>query len=1074
MILTDDQKRAVQAEGSIAVTAGAGTGKTAMLAKRYVHHVVEHQLSPLEIVAATFTDKAAAELRSRIREEMQKIGDDTKTAEVDAAQISTIHSLAARVCRDFYDVAGIPADFTVLDETEAEMRSVEWFRKAVAGIDPEIIDLLEYSFVLRALRELFKDPISSAEALTHGDTEWRGAIEAARNEELIKLQRSDAWKNADQTLEKYHGAADDKLEAYRQNVIRAMGDISAGRSIETAIEVFTGFRSNFGAKGKWPEGSLDEIRACLANLRDEFNTAKKMATLEFGEAEVELRRRVGYLKRAFEQAREQIATFKFREKVLDYSDLEFYALKILENEDARRHYAERWRAILVDEFQDTNPIQEKLLQRLTGTSRLTVVGDEKQSIYGFRRADVEVFGRFKEAIGNSVNLSHSFRTHHRLVESVNAVFSAVLGELHQELVATRTEAPNDEVPIVAAAIVGENGESSDDLRRAEADYIASEIKRMLDEQMPVFDKRASICRPIRPGDIALLSRARAPLDIYIEALLKRGVPAVNTGGGNLLETRTVKDALAVLAFAADATDDISLVAVLRSPFFAVSDRVLFDLASNKGKQQTWWDVIGSSYGDLAPVRDVLKKLVESARRHTPIRLLEMMDEMTGYTAVIENLSQGARRVADWNGFLRLLRRFEAIRRSDLLGAVRYAKRLIDSEAEIPRPPIDAGDAVSLMTIHGSKGLEWPVVFVPDLARKKPNRSSVISVDNQLGVAFDFELPVADNGGTSIAAEFEKADPSILRLIAQRRDDRELEETKRILYVAITRARDRVFLTSAGEKGCDIGLLIPGLEAAGVPVLAVPAAEFRLQARDPEQEISTLNAGAAGRTLQLDPVSVGLARIPVTALTEYSVCPRKFRFTYVDGHPGLGEGSARGRIVGSLTHTALELGLGSIEELRPFSNGAGDDLLAEAIGLARNFDVNEAFARVRQPNTENERPITLTQDGITLTGIADLVGNDFVLDYKTDAEMDPHHHRFQLWAYAEALNKPKAYLAYLRHNTLHEFGPEELAETRTDAAQLLEGVKNANYDAKPSAVNCTHCVFTSICDASVAQIVNADQ
>ncbi|HMS07947.1 MAG TPA: PD-(D/E)XK nuclease family protein, partial [Pyrinomonadaceae bacterium] len=105
---------------------------------------------------------------------------------------------------------------------------------------------------------------------------------------------------------------------------------------------------------------------------------------------------------------------------------------------------------------------------------------------------------------------------------------------------------------------------------------------------------------------------------------------------------------------------------------------------------------------------------------------------------------------------------------------------------------------------------------------------------------------------------------------------------------------------------------------------------------------------------------------------------------------------------------------------------------------------------------------------------DLVGDDFVLDYKTDAEMDPGHHRFQLWAYAEALNKPKAYLAYLRHNVLHEFGPEALAAIRTDAAQLLEGVKNANYEAKPSTANCTHCVFTSICDASMVQIANADQ
>jgi ATP-dependent helicase/nuclease subunit A len=1068
MKLTPDQTRAVKAEGSVAVTAGAGTGKTAMLAKRYTHHVVEHKLSPLEIVAATFTDKAAAELRSRIREEMQKTGDDKQTAEIDAAQISTIHSLAARICRDFYDIVGIPADFTMMDETESAMRSVIWFRDAVSVIHPEIIDYLGYSWLFSALNELFKDPISSAEALEHRDVKWKNAIEAARNEAVLKLQRSDAWRYADRVLDRYWGAVDDKLEVVRQNVIRAMSDIAMGQGIKTAFDAFTGFRSNGGAAKNWPDGGLDEIRACLTALRDDFKVAKETLSLEFGEAEVELGKRLEYLTRAFDQAREQISAFKLREKVLDYSDLEYYALKVLENEDARKYYSDRWRAILIDEFQDTNPVQEKLLRQLTGSARLTVVGDEKQSIYGFRRADVAVFGRFKEEIGDTVNLGQSFRTHHRLVASMNAVFSVVLGELHQELEAERREAPHNEIPIKAAAIIGETGENAYSLRRVEADYIAAEIRRMLDEQMPVFDKQSSNLRPIRPGDIALLSRARAPLDIYIDALLKAGVPAVNTGGGNLLETRTVKDAMAVLAFASDRTDDIALVTVLRSPFFSVSDRVLFELAGNKDKGQTWWSVINSASGGLGPVKVAINKLLDAARTSTPVRLLEIIDEMTGYTAVISNLSQGSRRMADWLGFMSLLRRFAAIGRSDVLGAARYAKQLIDAEAKIPRPPIDAGDAVSLMTIHGSKGLEWPVVFVPDLARKRPSSFSTLSVDNELGVAFDFEMPVATDGEDSRTLEFAKADPSILRLIKQRRKDRELEETKRVLYVAITRARDRVFLTAAGEKGPDIDLLIPGLESAGIPVEPVQAAEFRLQAQTPNVHLPALKDGASAIVFQLDPVFVGLRKIPVTALTEYSVCPRRFRFNYVDGHPGLGEGSAHGRTVGSLTHTALELELKSIDELRPFADAADDVLLAEAIGLAQNFNTNEAFAAVRELNIAREESITLTQTGITMTGIADLIGDDFVLDYKTDSEIDPEHHRFQLWAYAEALNKPKAYIAYLRHDTLHEFGQEELMKIKTEAAKLLEGVFTGNYEPKPSEVNCGRCVFNTICDASAVQ------
>lgn len=1071
MKLTPDQKRAVQAEGSVAVTAGAGTGKTAMLAKRYTHHVVEHKLSPLEIVAATFTDKAAAELRSRIREEMQKTGDDKQTAEVDAAQISTIHSLAARICRDFYDIAGIPADFTMMDETEAEMRSVVWFRDAVSTIDPAIIYHLGYSWLVKALQELFKDPIASAEAFEHGDSKWKDAIEAARNEAVLKLQRSDAWRNAERVLGQYSGAPDDKLEVVRQNVIRAMSDIAAGQFIETAFDAFTGFRSNGGVTKNWPNGGLEEIRVCLTDLRDDFKVAKETESLEYGAAEVELAKRLEYLKRAFDQTRDQISEYKLREKFLDYSDLEYYALKVLENEDARKYYSDRWRAILIDEFQDTNPIQEKLLRQLKGSARLTVVGDEKQSIYGFRRADVAVFGRFKEEIGDTVNLGHSFRTNHKLAMSMNAVFSVVLGELHQELEADRKDAPHDEIPIMAAAIIGEKGESTYSLRRVEADYIADEIRRMLADKMPVFDKQIAGLRPIRPGDIAVLSRTRAPLDIYIDALLKAGILAVNTGGGNLLETRTAKDAIAVLAFATDRTDDIALVTLLRSPFFAVSDRVVFELAMKKDKGQTWWSFISSASGVLDPVRVAINKLLDAAGTSTPVRLLEIMDEMTGYTAVISNLSQGSRRMADWLGFLSLLRRFAAIGRSDVFGVARYIKQLIAAEAEIPRPPIDAGDAVSLMTIHGSKGLEWPVVLVPDLARKKPNSFSTLSVDNDLGIAFDFEMPVTTEGKSSRTLEFEKADPSILRLMKQRRTDRELEEAKRVLYVAITRARDRVFLTAAGEKGPDLELLTPGLEAAGITIEAVHAAEVRLQAQTPKIHLPTTTATSDvdnEKVFQLDPIPVGLRKIPVTALTEYSVCPRKFRFNYVDGHPGLAEGSAYGRTVGTLTHTALELDLKSVDELRPFADGAADDLIAEAIGLAQNFNSQEAFAAVRGLTATGEKSMTLAQNGVTITGIADLAGDDFVLDYKTDSEIDPEHHKFQLWAYAEALGKQKAYLAYLRHDTLYEFGQEELKRIKTEAVKLLEGVSTGNYEPKPSETNCSYCIFNTICDASAAQ------
>ena len=151
---TPEQQRAAEAKGSAAVTAGAGTGKTTLLARRYTHHVRADGLSPLEVVAVTFTEKAADELRSRIRRTLYKenLGDEI-VAEVEAAQISTIHALAARICRDFYDLAGIPADFTVLDETESPMWLAEKFEEAFAVIDPAIVERLGFSWLASALRE---------------------------------------------------------------------------------------------------------------------------------------------------------------------------------------------------------------------------------------------------------------------------------------------------------------------------------------------------------------------------------------------------------------------------------------------------------------------------------------------------------------------------------------------------------------------------------------------------------------------------------------------------------------------------------------------------------------------------------------------------------------------------------------------------------------------------------------------------------------------------------------------------------------------------------------------------------
>jgi len=1049
--LNPEQLEAVRAEGSVAVTAGAGTGKTAMLVERYVHHVTEHGLSPLEIVAVTFTEKAADELRSRIRERIVANSNDDLIAEVEAAQISTIHALAARICREFFDVAGIPASFRMLDETDASIWFAAMFDEVMPAIDREIIDHLGYTWLRTALRELFADPFASEEALNHTAADWQRLIEDTCAGASRSLVSSDCWRAAEKTLRLFEGDVGDTLEDRRRKVIEAMADIAAGRNIATAFDVFYRFSAKNGAAPKWKNGGLDEVRSCLKDLSEAFKNCKAKATLAFGADDQELADRIELLRRAFAQARGFLARSKLERGSLDYGDLEYYALKILEHDDVRRHYARRWKAVLVDEFQDTNPVQERLLRSLVDRVKLTVVGDEKQSIYRFRRADVSVFQRVRREIGNPVDLKVSYRTHEALTRSMNAVFAGLLADLHQSLDADRKELPNDGPHIIAACAMPGDKERKDDLRPIEARYIANEIARLLNDQMPVHDKRDQRIRPVRPSDIAILSRTRGPMDDYIDALSSAGVPAINVGGGNLLDTREALDAVAMLAFACDQDDDIALAAILRGPYFAVSDRELYELSRSRQNDETWWELLTRRPDALPRVRTTLENLLEISRRSTAEQLLLSADELTGYSAVAANLPQGDRRLDDIEGFLSLIRRIGSMGRSDLLGTGSFLKSLFETKTTVPRPPLASGDAVTVMTIHGSKGLEWPIVFVPDLARKKPNSFDKLTIDSDIGVACSLKRP--DETGA-----IKDVKPSILTLIKERNKQSEEEESRRVLYVAITRARDRVYLTAAGKIENDLAALAPCLESAGIPLETIEA--------DAQATICIASIGTDSRPpkVQIEPVKFGVTHVPATGLSEYHACPRRFKYRYIDGHPGLSDtASTAAMAIGSLTHRSLELDLDTSEKLNAYNDTADPQLGAKALELANNFRQSQRFDEFRISDTRREVPITLDVGEITVSGFADLVGYDFVLDFKTDSTPEPRHHALQLWAYAKALEKPRAVIAYLRHSETYTFSPIELDLAGATAQRVAAGIADDNFEPVPSKESCGGCAYVSICD-----------
>ena len=751
MGLTEQQERAAYSPKSVAVTAGAGTGKTHMLSERY-RYFLQQGFSPLQIVAVTFTEKAAAELRSRIRSTITtSMGDRPDLlAELEAAQISTFHALAARICREHSTIANVPPDFTVQDELESPIWQADVFADALAQLPSHFYLGIPYSLMREILQALLADPLTAAQALEKGRDDWLPWVERIQLQALEDFLSNPDWLSSKHTLQAYT-APGDKLEEHRLAALEAIALLGKGHAAQ-ALDILDSLRINVGSQKNWGgKEALAAVKGAISTLRDLARDAIKagLIALEPNAYDDQIDALLPNLRGAFAWVRDFLQKVKYQQRILDFNDLEVHALQALADPAVQDYYAQRWQVFLIDEFQDTNPIQGQLLETLTANATLTIVGDPKQSIYSFRRADVRVFEAWQSRIHPSndlVELSLSFRTHQALIAQINRVFAPVLADLHQPLDARRQEilVPTPEIQLYTVTVDEEYQKdkgidtNADACRRVEAHKIANLVEDMLSAKLQVHDKPSGQLREIQPKDIAILSRTWGPLELYGNAIAARDIPILQAGGGNLLDTREAKDAGALLQFLADPTDSLALAAVLRSPFFAVSDTTLYTFAQTLPKKTGWWKYLRDSADpDLSRARDILGELLIARRTEAPTRLLQLGDRLTGYTAVIANLPAADRRLADWQGFGELVRSLES-GSFDVLAVIRRLQRLQSAEVEVPRPALAGGNAVSLMTIHGSKGLEWPVVIVPDLARQSPPDSPLVRFDPDLGVALKLE------------------------------------------------------------------------------------------------------------------------------------------------------------------------------------------------------------------------------------------------------------------------------------------------------------------------------------------------
>jgi ATP-dependent helicase/nuclease subunit A len=768
--LTDEQREAVTRRSeSLLVSAAAGSGKTSVLVERFVQAVRDDAVAPGRILAITFTERAAGELRERVRDRLLELGDRQAARDTEAAFIGTFHGFCARLLRAHPLAVGLDPDFTILEEGLAGRLREQAFATAVrellAGDGGEAVDLLA----------------------AYGVDRVRSMIEQAYLELRSRGQRTPQLPPA-----------------------QLAGDAS----------------------------ELDVDAAAACTLLDQL---------------------LGRFGVAYEQLKRAWAS-------VDFDDLELLAQQLLhEREPVRAAWSSRFELLMVDEFQDTNPRQLAILRALDRANLFTV-GDELQSIYGFRHADVDLFRQRRSELseqGASLSLTRNFRSREQLLDVVNVVF----GERFEDFAALHTGERGPAGVAVAgegastaeAAANGGEREPAVELLLTDADGwearegLAAEVAaglppaplwrqaeaRMLARRVSelVRDGRA------RPGEVVVLLRASGDLEVFERALQLCGLRTLAAVGA-FWGHQQIGDLIAYLRALANPLDEQALYGMLASPLGGCSRDCLALLARTaQGAHRGAWETVraasdgnGELAGRLAPGdRDALARaseLLHSERTAAPLRtiatLIERAMHATGYRDHVLALEWGERRLANVHKLLRLARRFEAGEGRDLRAFLDHVEYLAGTARIEPDAPVEGvqPDAVRLMTVHAAKGLEFPVVCVADLGRQPSSRMPDLLVD---GDRLGLRLMRLDGAVSSPALAYEQ-------LCSERRE-REAEEEDRILYVAMTRARERLLLSGS-------------VNFARWPRLSPGAAPISWLAPALSQELPQLAAAGAGPLCEL--------------------------------------------------------------------------------------------------------------------------------------------------------------------------------------------------------------------------------
>jgi ATP-dependent exoDNAse (exonuclease V) beta subunit len=1019
------------------VVAGPGSGKTTVLVE-YFRRLVAEGVDPLRILAITFTEKAAGNMRKKLAQEFH---DTEIRGRLERAWVSTVHGFCMRLLRENAVFAGVDPEFRIVEANEAWRMQQESLAGAIDGL------LQGHPARLRALiRGLASFEFEEA-VLSAYDT-MRGAgvrvedlagfaipqgVTTGQIAAMTKALRDEPAANWNEVQRRYKESI---LEG-AERIVAAPGPLEALRAIE-------GFSANL-RKCKKGTAAYDLVK----QLREQIGEAKYSLLTEYYAPQRELL--IDILRRFDRLYRER----KRQAGALDFADLEEFAVRLLvEHPDTRARLQSQFDHVLMDEFQDTNGQQAQLLRHIRPPDRFYAVGDINQSIYGFRHAEPQGFLDYRADIERRgrrlVDLADNFRSRPEILSAVETIVDGAPGIEPRRLTAGRKfEQPRPVCVDVLAAT---------DLEM-EAQWVA---RRILEAELDF-------------KDVAVLVRNTEVMAAFAAAFEQAGIPYLVNRGKGFYETREVNDLTSLLRAIANPRDEIGLAAVLRSPLVAASDESLLRLkimGENIGASlmrlapESGAEFDAEDYGKLARFRDRLRAWRIRREYVSFDRLLLAAIDDCGYRGGpnIDKFLAQARDAASRMSLDEFVEELALVRASN--------------PRESDAPPEDSANAVRVMTVHSAKGLEFPMVFVAALHKGVETKLPVVTFSPRIGLGARWRNP----------ARREDEEDLFQHEIRQERADRENQESHRLLYVAMTRAEQHLVLSFSGKQIKEWARLVVDklhlpLDTCRDELLTRTAPDgkewnLRLLVTDRMPE---LPVGQALRPIEPEN-NVELVSPPevteqqnsnatVTELVAFANCPREYYLGHYLGFEDRPRKLAEAEEVGGLSAGELGTQVHALLAANPVPEP--DE---EALRLAGVFRQSPLGRRVeRASRVEREFDFLMAVEDLVIRGQVDLWfeegGELTIVDYKTDsvtaaeAHQRARDHAPQLRLYALAIERfagrapDRAWLYFLRPNTVVEVDltpsllerPEQIVRDFEEAQSKLEFPLNEGE-------RCRRCAF----------------